>query len=258
MTFRIPSRVNYSAPGWERLGAAYVWNGKQRSDLWKSFRGGRLGSSSVGAALGHSQFDTSAQVFLRMIGKLENKAKNEAIMNGIEHEDEVRAEYERVSGNKVHKVVIALRASPFTPLNDDGSDVPCDNPPFPEHMIAVSPDGLVGDDGMIEIKYATKPYAPLVEGCEKCDLVNAHKRRDFESLRKCIWESHYDQMQIALVTFGRKWCDYVVKEATTGTLRIVRVPLDVQYWNTVMFPGITRFFDAYFKTLHELGCKIPE
>lgn len=244
-SLRIPLPVNPVTPEWECNGAAFVWLGAQRTEAWHALRAGRLGSSSVGAVLQHSRFETPLEVSERMAGVRASKPMNDAMRRGVENEDNVRLEYERASGNVVREVGIALRARPYAPLQVDGTDEPGARAPFPEHLIAVSPDGLVGDEGMIEIKYAVRPYAPLVRGCETRNLVQAHERGDFKALREFIWSSHYDQMQLAMVTLGRKWCDYVVKDDETKTLRIVRVPIDVEYWNTQMLPGLTHFFTVH-------------
>lgn len=233
---------------WEVRGPVAFWLGEQRGDEWKQKRVGRLGSSSVGAALQHSHFESASEVSMRMLGVTPPKEMNEAMLQGVIHEDEIREEYERFTGNRVREIGIAVRTSPFGKLGPSGSieessaDAP---PPFPTHLIAVSPDGLVGDDGMIEVKYAQRPYRPLVEGCEMHELDTAHARGDFGCLRHFIWKTHYDQMQLSMVTLGRTWCDYVVKEATTKILRVVRVPIDIEYWNDVMFPGLVKFFTAH-------------
>jgi len=60
-----------------------------------------------------------------------------------------------------------------------------------DKYVGVSPDGLVGDDGLIEIKN--------------------HKESVFIDLllTEKIDKKYYDQIQMQLYVTGRKWCDYI-------------------------------------------------
>lgn len=66
---------------------------------------------------------------------------------------------------------------------------------FVEHndFVLVSPDGLVGDDGLIEIKSVNdvNHFSLMING-----------EKDIES--KYLW-----QIQMNLLVTGRKWCDYI-------------------------------------------------
>lgn len=72
---------------------------------------------------------------------------------------------------------------------------------------AASPDGLVGEDGLIECKwvYDTTFSSVLTDG---------------------IPEEHYLQMQGQLWASGRKWCDYVVGNGNVGRFIVKRVERD--------------------------------
>ena len=59
-------------------------------------------------------------------------------------------------------------------------------------VVGCSPDGLVGDDGLLEIKnFSDKVYLELL-------------------LTGKIEKKYYNQMQMQLYVTGRKWCDYFV------------------------------------------------
>lgn len=64
--------------------------------------------------------------------------------------------------------------------------------------IACSPDGLVGEDGMIEIKIldSNNYFGQVIEMSEKG--------------AEAIESKHYIQMQFNLFVCGRQWCDYVL------------------------------------------------
>lgn len=85
--------------------------------------------------------------------------------------------------------------------------------------IACSPDGLVGEDGMIEIKIPDS---------------NNYFRQVLEISAKgveAISSEHYTQIQFYLYVCGRQWCDYVLynpKHASIGNkgLFVCRVEHD--------------------------------
>lgn len=61
-----------------------------------------------------------------------------------------------------------------------------------DDFVGCSPDGLVGDDGLIEIKCKTD------------------KHHLFAVINNWIDPDHYAQMQFQMLVTGRKWCDYVL------------------------------------------------
>lgn len=99
-----------------------------------------------------------------------NAYTNAHIERGNSWEDIARQVYQLETGNKVEQVG-------FVELD--------------EHT-GCSPDGLVNDDGLLEIKN-------LSDGVF-VDLALTGK----------ISKEHYDQMQMQLYVTGRKWCDYFV------------------------------------------------
>lgn len=99
-----------------------------------------------------------------------NKLDNKHINRGNEYEEKARAIYELETGNKVTQVG-------FVELDE---------------YVGVSPDGLVGDDGLIEIKSpANKEFMRL-------------------AITGKIDSNHKNQMQMQMYVTGRKWCDYFV------------------------------------------------
>jgi putative phage-type endonuclease len=96
-------------------------------------------------------------------------------------------------------------------------DVVCDVPAFLIHperpYVGYSPDGLVGDDGLIEIK------SPA--------LVHRHTRT-VES-QKCP-DDYYPQVQGGLWVTGRQWADFI-SYFPSISVEIVRVPRDEAFIN---------------------------
>lgn len=95
---------------------------------------------------------------------------NEHIERGVEFEDQARFIYEMETSNTVDEVG-------FVEYSD---------------YVGCSPDGHVGDDGMVEIKCPSdKVYLDY--------LVDEKVNSGY------VW-----QMQMQMLATGRKWCDYVV------------------------------------------------
>lgn len=61
-----------------------------------------------------------------------------------------------------------------------------------DDYVGCSPDGLVGDDGLIEIKCKTDTH------------------HLFAVINNWIDPKHYAQMQFQMLVTGREWCDYVL------------------------------------------------
>jgi exodeoxyribonuclease (lambda-induced) len=119
---------------------------------------------------------------------------------GNEHEQHARASYEKRTGQSVE-------LSGFIGYGE---------------YFGGSPDGLVGDDGLIEIKC---PYNSSV-----------HARyllmRTPEDLRK-LRPEYYAQMQGNMLVTGRKWADFVSYDPRVQNpslaLKVLRIPLDTEF-----------------------------
>lgn len=99
-----------------------------------------------------------------------NKYTNKDMERGKEFEDKARSIYCLEVGEEVEQVG-------FIEMN--------------EH-VGCSPDGLVGEDGLIEIKnFSDKVYLELL-------------------LSDKIEKKYFNQMQMQMFVSGRKWCDFFV------------------------------------------------
>ena len=156
-------------------------NIEQRSESWHAARCGSLGASQIADALsklkdgktpGSASTNLQAKLVTeRLTGVQEDGYKNAAMQFGIENEDAARLAYEAHSGNFVTEVGL-----------------------YRHPTIAgthASPDGLVGDDGLIEIK---------------CPNSATH----IETLKGGKVPTKYlYQMQWQMRCADRQWCDYV-------------------------------------------------
>lgn len=112
----------------------------QRTPEWFAARCGSLGASVVHEALAKTKTGWSASrasrmatlVIERLTGNPVETYQNAAMLTGIEREPEARSAYEFLTGNDVQEIGLIRHPS-----------------------IAgthASPDGLIGDDGLLEVK----------------------------------------------------------------------------------------------------------
>lgn len=129
---------------------------------WKSRRSGRLTASYFGAALGLSPFMSRQALWRELTGRAEPFAGNEMTAYGNNNEARAIGDYEEQTGN----LVLPAR---FVPLDD---------------WSGCTPDGYVGDDGLIECKC---PYTQKI----------------YEE-----WPAHYRAQVLGqLFITQRQWCD---------------------------------------------------
>jgi putative phage-type endonuclease len=169
----------------------------QGTDEWFKARLGKVTASKVSdimtktkSGYGASRKNYMGQLLCeRLTGKREESYTNAAMMRGTELEPKARAFYEVSNSDVIECGLI-------------------DHPAI--KMFAASPDGLVGDEGLIEIK---------------CPNTMTHV--DF-LLSKKPDSKYITQMQVQMACTGRKWCDFVSfddrlpVEMQFSTVRIMR------------------------------------
>lgn len=144
------------------------------------------------------------------------KMKNittEAIRHGIKYEERAKSMYEDQYNTVVAKAGLFIH-------NYD-------------KYLGASPDGLVGTDGLIEIK------CPFTARYNEPNEVNADFVYSDGKLKRT--HNYYFQIQGALEVTDRKWCDLVV--FTFKGLHVERVQRDRRFWKNVQ---------PKLKVLHEL------
>ena len=169
---------------------------KQRSNEWFEARKGKLTASNFGAALGISPYKSRNKLFKEMRGDSEPFKGNEMTAYGQEMEPVAIDDYECETGNLVQEVGFIL--------HPDNS------------MIGASPDGLIGDNGSIEVKcpwkqevyggippfYAAQCYG-VMACCERkwCDFYcwtpidTELTRIDFS---EDVWAKMYEHLELFL------------------------------------------------------------
>lgn len=174
----------------------------QGSPEWFAQRLGKATASRIKDIVAKTKtgYSTSRDKYLtqllleRLTGTVAESYSNDAMSWGNDTEPFARAAYEAKKGVMVDQVAFI-------------------NHPTIE-MAGASPDGLVGDDGLVEIK---------------CPMSHTH----LETLRTNKIPSDYvTQIQWQLSSTGRKWCDFVSFDSRLPNhlqLFIARVNRDDEY-----------------------------
>lgn len=175
---------------------------EQNSAEWLAARCGSLGASSIADMVaktrtgwGASRFNLAARIVCeRLTGTPQESYTNAAMQWGHDTEPQARAMYEFMRDVAVQQVGLVLHPS--------------------ISKSHASPDGLVGDDGLIEIK---------------CPNTATH----IETLLSEDVEGRYvKQMQWQMSCCGRAWCDFVSFDPRLPAemqMFIQRVPRDDEF-----------------------------
>ena len=148
-------------------------NARQRSEAWFAWRRGKVTASNLGALLGCCPYTSQGEAVERARGN-STFAGNEATEYGMANEPVAIEEYMRRTGNVV---------------TETGAHV------HPEHpWLLGSPDGLVGSDGIIEVKC---PYYFRGSGGKRRRV---HADIPLTYLLQCL---------VLLEILDRAWCDFV-------------------------------------------------
>lgn len=153
---------------------------EQGSPEWHQTRVGKITASKMAALMARTKSGPAASrknmiaqlAIERLTGQEVENFKNDSMRHGNETEPMARMEYEMQTGNTVTQIAFV------------------DHPEI--QMVGCSPDGLVGDDGLVEIKCPTA------------------MDRHMKTIMKEDFGSEYRwQRQHQLFVTGRDWVDAV-------------------------------------------------
>jgi putative phage-type endonuclease len=185
--------------------ARYNYKISQRSPEWLAARLGRFTASDFHTFLGDSK--TKGDMLWEKVAERlfhdsdDNGFTTFAMERGTILEAEARRVYTIATGDKVKEVGIVL---------------PDDDDKYAE-WIASSPDGLVGKDGMIEIK------CPLAK-----NFLQWTTPTDSGREVSYIKPEYKTQVQFNLMVTGRDWCDFLYYHPRGG-VAISRIYHDDDY-----------------------------
>jgi putative phage-type endonuclease len=152
---------------------------EQRSEEWFAARLGKVTASRVADIIAKTKsgYSTSRANYMaelvceRLTGRQGDSYQNAAMVWGTETEPMARNAYQSMTGNLVNEIGFVPHAS----IDSSGA----------------SPDGLIDDDGLIEIK---------------CPNTATHIDT---LLGQSVPAKYITQMQWQMACTGRKWCDFV-------------------------------------------------
>ncbi|MEK1893182.1 MAG: lambda exonuclease family protein [Rhizobium sp.] len=151
----------------------------QGTEEWHAMRRGKVTASRVADIIAKTTKGYAASrakyagelIVERLTDTTPERFTNAAMIWGTETEPQARSAYEYNRAAKVDQIGFVLHPS----IADSGA----------------SPDGLVGNDGLLEIK---------------CPETHTH----IETLKgKCVPSKYVTQIQWQLACTGRAWCDFV-------------------------------------------------
>lgn len=189
---------------------------EQGTQAWLDARMGMITASRVGAILGVSPFgkreDTLREMVRETLGAEREFTGNVATTWGSKFEDEARQAYEAHTGSLV--IETGMHVHPNI------------------NYLAASPDGLVDENGLVEIKC---PYS-----LKKFSIKDR--------------EDYWHQIQLQLHCTGRTWCDFVVYHPESNQseewLQIERVDIDPQ-WTMTHMQALSDFMDDYLDAISD-------
>lgn len=169
-----------------------VYNCEQRSEEWRQLRIGTMTASACEEILSPTRRKSFVNKLIAEIttGESAPFEANQFMQWGIDNEDEARRFYEQHKALKVEQIGFVYK--------DEDKYVGC------------SPDGLVGEVGLIEIK---------------CPMSKTHigYLRDSEGKQN----QYFYQMQFQMYVTDRRWCDFMSYDPRLPEpirAHIVRIP----------------------------------
>lgn len=203
--------------------------GEQRTPDWFKLRIGRVTASrledwlSVSKAKGkegtplqkRKDYELELQ-YERQFQVAYDHFVSDQMQDGVMFEQFAVQEYEKITGNKVQPVGAW----------------------YNEHFVA-SPDGAVGEDGLIEVKVVRdNTFSEILAAGSKTHQETYMEGGETKVRGTGVIEGHWKQIEGGLWASGRKWCDYVVINLKTKKVKIIRVLPDKEFheWLEIAVP----------------------
>jgi hypothetical protein len=192
--------------------------GQAKSKLWKAERTKRLHASNFGkicTATEKTNFVALAKSFTST-----TEFSSAPTNHGKKYESHAITNYSLVTGNKV----------------DQSGILVCRDMPY----LAASPDGLVGQDGMVEVK------CPFSAKDDMITTTSVLYLSEDDNANLLLKKSHFYfyQVQGLMLCSDRSWCDFVIW--TLKDIKIIRIVRDNDFI-CEMQNRLTSFFQQHFK-----------
>lgn len=189
----------------------------QRTEPWFELRKHFLSASNFGTALGYGLNFTppkTPEKLANIMKGLEKEEENEAMRMGTKYEDKARDLYSEFHDTEEKGIIV----------KEVGSAIP----KWDKRLLS-STDGLVGEDGCMEIKCPEKMY----------------KSYYYFNLDK-MFKTHKSQSHGHINIYDKKWCDYMVYAWEDDEYFERRIYFDQKYWKEDLYPGLDSFLSRFF------------
>lgn len=190
---------------------------EQRSAEWYAARANRITGSQIGAILNLSPFAGSGDVMRALVrgyhGEPNEFKGNIATEHGVTNEPNALEDYKLMYSTDVKECGFYVHQD--------------------FEWLGASPDGLIDDDGLIEIKC---PYG----------MRHAQSEDDFKSITE--QKHYYAQIQYQLFCTGRKWCHFFQWSPYASKLEVVNFHPPFIHET---LPKLKAFYDRYLTEREE-------
>lgn len=186
---------------------------KQGTAEWLASRVLRLTVSNAGTVCGNNPYCKAAEYARELAGlappldpeSYDGKRRAAALQWGHDHEDKACEAYEMMFGCAVaHCGLVVDLERPW---------------------MGASPDGMVDEDGLLEIK---------------CPVT--------QRIYTTMPPYYYDQIMAQMAVLGKKWCDFVVW--TPSDMCVWRFDFNEPYWREFLLPRLEAFYHDAFLPLY--------
>lgn len=191
------------------LAVENLTKGQRDNSTWGMFRKGRITASNFGPVISNvdSHRGPSQSLIKSLLGEYDLSGLK-AIQYGIHHEAEAVKMYEVVTGNRVRETGLWLH---------------------PSGLLGASPDGLISDNKVLEVKCPMKAKDMMIEEAilEGNFFLSKDPSGNTVIANNAQGRRYYHQVQGQLALTGRDICHFVVW--TQKDLRIVEIERDQQW-----------------------------
>lgn len=207
--------------------------GQATNTLWLEERRKRLTASWFGLVCKRYPYSSCKPVVQRMLYPKSDLQNNRHLQHGRKYEQHALLQYKREN-------VSVQECGLF--IHDKFG------------FLGASPDGLIGEDGLIEVKCPSSAVDMTIEeAIDKVKSLCLEKTVD-SVIRLKRNHDYYYQVQGQLQICKRSWCDFVVwilrtKPPFTDNMFIERIVRDDEFWKTKMLPKLQTFYKT---------CLLPE
>lgn len=200
--------------------------GQHNNSLWEEKRKNRITASKFGQIVKRLDHTPCHNLVKSLL--YPKNLNSAAVVFGRLHEKDAIMKYQEIQNVDVKEC--GLFVDRFRPF------------------LGATPDGLVNDDGLVEVKCLPSVTTPLKEcvkekGKNTCLEIN--RKGDLTLKKK---HNYYYQIQGQLNVTERNWCDLIVY-TSCKEIFVERIFVDKELWLNIMLPQLTRFY---------MECLLPE